>query len=222
VSARIDTVNVGTGRPNPDKTGLDTGIDKRPTSGPVSVRDPGPKQTGLGSGVVGDYIGDTANHGGSEQAVYAFAREDLDDWQQRLNRELPNGFFGENLTTVGIDLADARLGERWRIGDTVVVEVTCPRIPCVTFRGWVGEAGWLKTFTQEARPGAYLRVVVPGTIASGDRLEVIHRPEHDVSVQLTYRACTTARELQPRLLAAGDDLIDELREMVERHESFVF
>ncbi|HEY2272409.1 MAG TPA: hypothetical protein VGH30_06525, partial [Jatrophihabitantaceae bacterium] len=88
--------------------------------------------------------------------------------------------------------------------------------------GWVGEAGWLKTFTQAARPGAYLRVVVPGTIAGGDRLEVIHRPEHDVSVQLTYRACTTARELQPRLLAAGDDLIDELREMVERHQSFAF
>jgi MOSC domain-containing protein YiiM len=222
MSARVDTVNVGTGRPNPDKAGLETGIDKRPISGPVSVRDPGPKQTGLGSGLVGDYIGDTANHGGSEQAVYAFAREDLDDWQQRLDRELPNGFFGENLTTVGIDLADARLGERWRIGDTVVVEVTCPRIPCVTFRGWVGEAGWLKTFTQAARPGAYLRVVVPGTIAGGDRLEVIHRPEHDVSVQLTYRACTTARELQPRLLAAGDDLIDELREMVERHQSFAF
>jgi MOSC domain-containing protein YiiM len=222
MSALVDTVNVGAGRPNPDKAGLHTGIDKRPVGEAVAVRDPGPKQTGLGSGLVGDYIGDTANHGGSEQAVYAFAREDLDDWEQRLDRELPNGFFGENLTTIGIDVADARLGERWRIGDTVVLEVTCPRIPCVTFRGWIGEAGWLKTFTRAARPGAYLRVLVPGSINSGDRLEVIRRPEHDVSVELTYRACTTARELQPRLLAAGDDLIDELREMVERHERFMF
>jgi MOSC domain-containing protein YiiM len=222
MNPRVDTVNVGAARPNPDKAGLSTGIDKRPVTEPVEVRDPGPKGTGLGSGIVGDHIGDTANHGGSEQAVYAFAREDLDDWQRRLDRALPNGFFGENLTTVGIDLADARLGEQWRIGDTVVLQVTCPRIPCVTFRGWMGEAGWLKTFTRAARPGAYLSVLVPGAINSGDRLEVIHRPEHDVSVQLAYRASTTARELQPRLLAAGDDLIDELREMVERNQSFSF
>lgn len=222
MSARVDTVNMGSERPNPDKAGLHTGIDKRPAGAPVAVRDPGPKTTGLGSGLVGDYIGDTANHGGSEQALYAFAREDLDDWQRRLDRELPNGFFGANLTTVGIDVADARLGEQWRIGDSVVLQVTCPRIPCVTFRGWVGEAGWLKTFTQAARPGAYLRVLAPGTITTGDPLEVVHRPAHDVSVQLAYRACTTARELQPRLLEAGDDLIDELREVVERHQGWAF
>lgn len=212
--ATISSVNMGTAEPNPYKSVEATGIDKNPVDHPVAVRDPGPKFTGLGSGLVGDYIGDTANHGGSEQAVYAFAREDLDSWQQRLGRELPNGFFGENLTTLGIDVNDARIGERWRIGDTVVLQVTCARIPCSTFRGWVGEKGWLKTFTQVARPGAYLRVVTAGEIRSGDELEVIHRPDHDVTVSLVYRATTGARELLPRLLAAGADLIKEIRDDV--------
>jgi MOSC domain-containing protein YiiM len=217
--ARVATVNVGSPIANPYKETDSTGIDKRPVTQPVEVRDPGPKYTGLGSGLVGDFIGDGRHHGGSDQALYAFAREDLDDWQVRLERTLPNGFFGENLTTENLDVNAALLGERWRIGETVVVQVTCPRIPCSTFRGWVGEAGWLKTFTAAARPGAYLSVVVPGYIAGGDPIEVIHRPHHDVTVQLTYRATTTARELLPRLGAAGDDLIDELRELVAGGET---
>ena len=207
----VESVNIGRPRPNPDKDVDATGIDKRAVDGPVEVRDPGPKTTGLGSGLVGDYIGDVANHGGSDQAVYAFAREDLDDWERRLGRTLPNGFFGENLTTSGIDVAGARIGEQWQIGDTVVLQVREPRIPCSTFRGWVGETGWLKTFTEVARPGAYLRVLVPGTIRGGDVVSLVHRPAHDVTISLSYRALMTERHLLPRLLAAGDDLPDELR-----------
>lgn len=212
--ARVDSVNIGAAQPNPYKDTVSTGIGKRPVAGRVEVRAPGPKQGGLGSGLVGDFIGDRKSHGGDDQAVYAFAREDLDAWQDRLGRELPNGFFGENLTTLGIDVNDARVGERWQIGDELVLEVTEPRIPCSTFRGWVGEKGWLRIFTQVARPGAYFRVLNPGTVAGGDKITVIRRPDHDVSISLVYRATTTERELLPQLLAAGDDLTAELRETV--------
>ncbi|MGH8959768.1 MAG: MOSC domain-containing protein [Jatrophihabitantaceae bacterium] len=208
----LESVNLAHPRPEPNDPSATTGIDKRPVTGPVQVRDPGPKTTGLGSGLVGDFIGDGRNHGGSEQAVYAFAREDLDDWQLRLGRQLSNGFFGENLTTRGLDVSNARLGERWRVGDTVELEVTCPRIPCRTFRGWMDEAAWLKTFTRVARPGAYLRVLTPGAITAGDEIEIVRRPEHSVTIALSFRALTLERELLPQLLAAGDDLIDELRE----------
>jgi MOSC domain-containing protein YiiM len=218
--ARLDTVNIGVLRPNPHRDAPTTGIDKRPVSTPVEVRDPGPKQTGLGSGLVGDVIGDGRHHGGADQAVYSFAREDLDDWEARLNRRLPNGFFGENLSTSGLDVNGALLGEQWRVGDTVVLQVTCPRIPCSTFRGWIGETGWLKKFTEVGRPGAYLRVVVPGFIAAGDPIEIVRRPDHVVSVALAYRAMTTARELLPELLIAGDDLIQELREMVANKQTY--
>jgi MOSC domain-containing protein YiiM len=186
--AVLESVNVAVPRPNPDKDVDRTGIDKQPVAGAVEVRDPGPKRTGLGSGLVGDYIGDVANHGGSDQALYAFGREDLDDWETRLGRTLPNGFFGENLTTRGLDVNGALEGERWQLGDTVVVEVTYPRIPCSTFRGWVGEKGWLKIFTEVSRPGAYLRIVVPGFIQAGDEITVIHRPEHGATITQAYRS----------------------------------
>jgi MOSC domain-containing protein YiiM len=215
----VESVNIGRPRPNPDKDVDATGIDKHPVDGPVEVRDPGPKTTGLGSGLVGDFVGDVANHGGTDQAVYAFAREDLDDWEARLGRSLPNGYFGENLTTGGIDVAAALIGERWQIGETVVLQVREPRIPCTTFRGRMGEKGWLKTFTAVARPGAYLQVLVPGTIRGGDALRVIHRPAHDVTISLAYRAVMTERELLPRLLAAGEDLPAELHQIANRYSS---
>jgi MOSC domain-containing protein YiiM len=210
-SARVRSVNVGAAAPNPWKTGLLTGIGKQPATGPVEVRAPGPKRGGVGSGLVGDYIGDTEHHGGDTQAVYAFAREDLDRWSWRLGRDLPDGFFGENLTTAGLDVADARIGEVWRIGDEVELRVTDPRIPCSTFRGWTGEKGWLRTFTIDARPGTYLSVVTPGRIAAGDTVTVVRRPEHDVTVSLVFRALTRERGLAPRLHVARDDLTPEVR-----------
>ena len=211
--AYLDSVNIGRALPNPNKSVRLTGIDKQPQDGPVWVRDPGPKTTGLGSGLVGDFIGDSQHHGGSEQAVYAFNREDLDGWETRLNRRLPNGLFGENLTIQEMDVNSARIGERWSVGDTVELMVTCPRIPCSTFRGWVGERQWLRIFTEAARPGAYLSVAAAGWIKVGDRIEVIHCPDHDVTVSLVFRALTTSPELLPELVPAGDDLIEELRQV---------
>jgi MOSC domain-containing protein YiiM len=214
--AKVDSVNLGRPRPNPHKETGWTGIGKRPTDEPVQVRAPGPKTTGLGSGLVGDFIGDVRHHGGDDQAVYAFQREDLDEWERRLGRELPNGFFGENLTTIGLEVNDARIGEEWRIGHEVVLQVTAPRIPCSTFRGWMGEKGWAKTFTSAGRPGAYLRVLTSGAIRTGDPIEIIGRPDHDVTVTVFFRATTTQRELLPRLLAAEAYLDPKTIDMARR------
>ncbi|MFI7317904.1 MOSC domain-containing protein [Streptomyces venezuelae] len=182
-----------------------TGIDKRPVPGPVRVAAPGPKGVG-GSGVAGDEIGDLRHHGGDDQAVYAYAREDLDAWQRTLGRSLPEGSFGENLTTSGVDVNGALIGERWRIGADLVLEVTSGRIPCRTFQGHLDEKGWVKRFTDEGACGAYLRVVEPGEIRAGDPIEIVHRPRHGVTVALEFRAVTREKELLPELLAAGDAL----------------
>ena len=109
-----------------------TGINKQPVEHPVAVRAPGPKRTGLHSGLVGDQIFDIDHHGGDDQAVYAYAREDYDWWEQELGRELPGGIFGENLTTAGLDVNGAELGETWAIGDDLVLQTTFGRIPCAT------------------------------------------------------------------------------------------
>lgn len=214
--AAILTVNLAVPQPNPDKEQLITGIDKRPTSEPVPVRAPGPMHGGLGSGLVGDTIGDQQFHGGDDQAVYAYAREDLDQWQARLDRPLANGSFGENLTTAGLAVNDALIGERWQIGDGgPLLEVSRPRIPCRTFAVWLEIGGWVKTFTTQAVPGAYLRVVTPGTLRAGASIEVVSRPAHDVTVALVFRALTLEPELLPSLLPA-DALPDVLKERIQQ------
>ena len=218
--AALLSVNVGRLRPNADSRRPPTGIDKRSVSGGVGVRAPGGKRDGMGSGLVGDEIGDHRHHGGDEQAVYAYAREELDSWERRLGRQLPNGIFGENLTTAGLEVSEAVLGERWLVGDTVVLQVTGPRIPCGTFRAHMAEKGWLKSFTHVARSGAYLSVVVPGTIRAGDPVSVVHRPDHDVTARLAFRALTLERHLLPELLAAGTDLPDDVREKVHGGETY--
>ncbi|MET9734688.1 MOSC domain-containing protein [Streptomyces sp. NPDC006458] len=186
-----------------------TGIDKRPVEGPVRVTAPGPKGVGR-SGLAGDAVCDTRHHGGDDQAVYAVAREDLDAWETELGRELPNGCFGENLTTIGLDVSGALIGERWRVGPDLVLEVTCGRIPCRTFQAHLGEDRWVRRFTQRAAPGAYLRVIEPGEIRTGDRIEIVHRPDHEVTVALAFQAETTRRTLLPAILAAGEALHPEL------------
>jgi MOSC domain-containing protein YiiM len=186
-----------------------TGIDKRPSPEPVALRDPGPG-TGI-SGAAGDAIGDPRSHGGTDQAVYAYEREDLDVWQAELGRPLGNGVFGENLTTAGLDVNGALVGERWQVGDTCVLEVTSPRIPCRTFAGWLEDQLWVKRFTDRGAPGAYLRVISPGSVGAGDPITVLHRPAHDVTITMMFRALTTDKALQPRLATAGDALPEFLR-----------
>lgn len=195
------------------RTGV-TGIDKRPVDGALEASPPGPKGSS-GSGIAGDAIGDWSAHGGDHQAVYGYAREDLDWWQAELGVDLHNGQFGENLTTQGIDHTNARVGEQWRVG-TALLEVTGPRIPCRTFAEFLGQRGWVKRFTQVNRPGAYFRVLEAGRIAPGDEITVLHRPDHDVTVELFFRALTTEADLLPRLLEAGDSVPPEVIELVHK------
>lgn len=175
------------------------------------VRAPGPMHGGLGSGLVGDTIGNHKVHGGDDQAVYAYAREDLDIWESRIGRSLTNGMFGENLTTADVEVTHAVIGERWRVGaGGLVLEVSAPRIPCRTFQAFLDLNRWVKTFTAAAMPGAYLRVLSAGTVRAGDEIAVDYRPDHDVTVELAFRARTSEPDLLPSLLVA-DALSDALK-----------
>jgi MOSC domain-containing protein YiiM len=185
-----------------------TAIDKRPVAGPVQV---GPL------GLLGDTQCDTRFHGGADKALYAYASEEAAWWSAELGRDLPPGFFGENLTTRYVDVDGALIGERWRIGDPaggVLVEVRLPRDPCGNLSAHVGLPRFHRRFAARARPGAYLAVLEPGTITAGDPVTAVHRPEHGVTV--ADCACgltpTTARALQ----ASGVDLADPLRRHAER------
>lgn len=180
-----------------------TGIGKAPVP-VITVADPGPKRTvdGAGvSGVAGDFIGDGRHHGGAGQAVYAVAVEELAHWAEELGRELPPGTFGENLTTTGIDVDAAEIGDRWRVG-TTVLEVTGPRVPCGTFAARMGAPRWVKRFAQRGRSGAYFRVVDGGEIRPGDEIAVA-RSGSGIDVPTTLRAFMGDAEAARTVLAAG-------------------
>lgn len=210
---RVLTVNVGVPRVNPDKGLTMTGIDKRPVDHPVRVRPPGPKRTGLHSGLVGDPIGDTKHHGGDNQAVYAYAREDYDWWEKELDRTLPGGLFGENLTTAGVDVNGALIGEIWRVGDVVELQTTFGRIPCMTFQARMAERRWIKRFARENRTGAYLRILTAGEVRGGDPIEIVHRPQHGLTIAEAFRIYMFEPESLARLLDA-EELPEDLREDV--------
>ncbi|MCV7215351.1 MOSC domain-containing protein [Mycobacterium crocinum] len=216
--ASVLSVNLSAhARTNPDaKAPRPTGIDKRPTREAVMVRAPGPMRSGLGSGLVGDTIGNQKLHGGDDQAVYAYAREDLDEWAARLDRPLSDGMFGENLTTSGVDVTGALIGERWRVGtDGLLLEVSAPRTPCRTFSSFLDIRGWIKTFTEAGKPGAYLRVITPGTVRAGDSIVIEDKPDHDVTIGLVYRARMSDPSLLPQLLPA-DALSAELKAYIAK------
>lgn len=202
---RLLTVNVVEGLiPGPKDTGF-TAIDKRPQGRRVAVGE---------LGLVGDRVCDVESHGGLDQAVYAYAQEDADWWAGELGREIPSGLFGENLRTEGIDVTGALIGEVWRIGDEVEVMVRAPRIPCITFQHRMGIPGWVKRFHQENRPGAYLKVLKNGTLGAGDPIEVLRRPDHEVTIGVMFEGQDSAK--MRGMLDSDADLVDELREQAER------
>lgn len=180
MSARVLSINITSVVHQGEWTGSEgrTGIDKRSVVGPIEFKN---------NGVVGDRIIDTNVHGGYDQAVYAYAQEDARWWEKEIGEEIPAGRFGENLTTEGIDVNAALVGEQWKIG-SVILEVSQPRIPCRVFAGFWKRATLIKDFTQAGRPGAYLRIIQEGTAQAGDLIEVIYKPDHAISISDLFSA----------------------------------
>jgi MOSC domain-containing protein YiiM len=185
----------------------DSGIDKRPVGDSVAVGE---------LGLDGDRQFDTRNHGGPDKAMYAYASEDATWWAGELGRDVPPGLFGENLTTVGLDVTGARIGERWRIGGPggVLVEVRMPRTPCENLSARMGDSTFHRRFMASRRVGAYLKVCRPGTIAAGDPIEIDFRPDHTLTVggYLDRPDPAVMREV----LDTGIELADIVRRRVSR------
>lgn len=203
----IVSVNVGAPERLRER-GRPTGITKQPVES-IEVADPGPKRVGARgagfSGVEGDFIGSGKHHGGSGQAVYAVAREELDHWGHELGRELPSGMFGENLTTAGLDVDAAEVGDVWRVG-TATLRASGPRIPCATFATRMGEPHWVKRFADRNRAGVYLAVDEPGRIGVGDAIEV-ERSGSGLSIPTLLRAWMGSKPAMREVLEC--DLLDE-------------
>jgi MOSC domain-containing protein YiiM len=202
VPPRLLSVQVG--RPIDVDTGqrvVRTAIWKQPVEGRVRVR---------GVNLDGDEQADLTVHGGPDKAVYAYSIEEIRLWEEELGRPLGPGFFGENLTTEGVDVSGAVLGERWRVG-TTLLEVVQPRLPCFKLALKMEDPLFVRTFSRASRPGAYLKIIEEGELGAGDAVEVSGRPDHEVSVRLVSDALLNDRSLAPRALEAPQ-LLPNLRE----------
>ena len=199
-------LSVNVGRPEPVETGqrtVETAIWKAPVQGRVRVQ---------GVNLDGDDQADRSVHGGPDKAVYAYAIEETREWEAELDRRLDVGAFGENLTTEGIDVSGALIGERWRVGSTLL-EVVQPRLPCFKLGIRMGDPLFVRRFAQGSRPGAYLRIVEEGDLGVGDSIAVDFSslPDHGVSVRLVFDAILLDHDLVHQALQAPQ-LLPSLRE----------
>jgi MOSC domain-containing protein YiiM len=196
-------VSVHVGRPRTVQTrraAVTTAIWKDPVEGRVAVR---------GVNLDGDDQADRSVHGGPDKAVYAYALEEVRAWENELGRDLGEAAFGQNLTTQGIDVSGALIGERWLIASTLF-EVAQPRLPCFKLGLRIGTPAFVKRFAQAARPGAYLRIVKEGDVGPGDPIEVVSRPDHGVTSRMVSDAILRDPALIPAVVQA-EQLPAELR-----------
>jgi MOSC domain-containing protein YiiM len=206
VAGVVVSVNVGTPREVPWRgRTVRTAIWKHPVAGRVKVR---------GVNVDGDDQGNREVHGGVDKALYAYAAEDYGWWGAELGQELAPGTFGDNLTVRGIDVSGAEVGERWRVGGTLL-EVAQPRIPCFKLGIRMGSQRFPRRFAAARRPGAYLRILVEGEVAAGDPVEVVHRPGHGLTVAEVSRIYHDDRAAAARLLQVPE-LAGTWRQWAER------
>jgi MOSC domain-containing protein YiiM len=189
---KVLSVNVGSvrefehgGRP------ARSAIWKSPAVGRIAAR---------GVNLAGDDQADRQAHGGPDKVVYAYAVEDARWWAQEIGRPLAYGEFGENLTTEGIEMNEALVGERWQLG-TLVLEVSEPRIPCWRLGVRMNDKMFPRRFTEALRPGAYFRLVVEGDVGAGDEIRLVERPDHDLTIRDVFRIYTRDHEEVERLLA---------------------
>ena len=181
-----------------------TGIDKRQVNGSITFAH---------DEVAGDVVADRNHHGGYDQAVYAYAREDADWWQNELGIAIAHGRFGENLTTTGIDVNQCLVGERWKVGSTIL-EVSQPRIPCRVFAGFWNRPTLIKEFMAAGKPGTYLRIIQEGEITAGDSIEIISRPSHAITIADLY-ATKNGDRSKVEEIAAVEELSPKFKEWIQ-------
>ena len=169
-------------------------------------------------GLAGDRVADTINHGRPGQAVCVHPIIHYDFWNQiydlKGDQRLGAGSVGENWTISGADESAIYCGDTYQVG-TAIVQVSGPRGPCWKQERKLRLAGFLKGTLTTMRTGFYLRVLHPGTVNTGDRLELQSRPQNAVSVHLVNQAAYKAPEagITEQILRA-DGLAQEWKEII--------
>ena len=187
---QLISVNIGQARSIQNaKASGQTGIYKLPVHEPVQITQ---------NGLPGDAICDVENHGGVDQAVYLFGAPDYAWWSAQMGRELSPGAFGENLTISELESTDFSIGDRLHVG-SVILEVTAPRIPCVTLAVRMADPTFVKRFRCAERPGLYCRVIQEGFVQVGDLVSVVRYTGETITALEMFRDFYTSERSEANL-----------------------
>ncbi|HWB99318.1 MAG TPA: MOSC domain-containing protein [Bryobacteraceae bacterium] len=127
-------------------------------------------------GFEGDSCNHPEHHGGPQQAVLLIASEVIEELSGK-GFPLFFGALGENLTTLGLDRRQWRIGQRFRAGDTLL-ELTKVRVPCATLNLY-GTSIQQEIYDRQVQAGDissprwgmsgfYARVLRPGFVRVND------------------------------------------------------
>lgn len=174
---QVFRVNLGRERATDAKASGKTGIYKTPVEAPILV---------TAEGLKDDVVCDRQHHGGPDQAVYVYGLPDYAWWAGELQAELLPGTFGENLTLTELESASLSVGDRFVIG-SLILEVTAPRIPCLTLARRMNDDAFVERFIAAERPGVYCRVLHEGDIRAGDSVTLVRYPGETVTILELFR-----------------------------------
>jgi MOSC domain-containing protein YiiM len=148
------------------------GLPKLPVEGIVRL---------TAEGVEGDWQRNRKHHGGPDKAVLMIAAEAVEELAAQ-GYPVANGSLGENLTVSGMDRHNWRTGQRYRVGDGCVIELTAPRVPCLNLDSY---GAGIKTELYDAacrakdvtsprwaNGGFYARVLREGFVFAGASIEL--------------------------------------------------
>ncbi len=208
----LDSIQIGSARPSAAGALNTTGIYKEPVQTAIIAT----------SGLVDDVVVDTKNHGGPDQAVYLYTRDDYDYWERELQVPLAGGYFGENLTISGFASADINVGDRFELG-SVTLEATAARIPCAVFQERMDLTHWVHRFREGARPGVYCRVIGEGNVTTGDEVKHTVAADQNITIAETLdlyydRSASVERIEQALRSPIAERLRDDLERRLDRLE----
>ena len=173
---KITAINIAC----PDFVSLDggpkkhrSGILKKSVSGPVFLNQ---------FGFDGDGVGDTRIHGGEDKAVCAYSVDHLPYWNEKLQRKLGPGSFGENLSMVGMLETTTHIGDIFEVG-AAQVQVTQPRQPCHKLNKVFNDQSMACSVQKTGFSGYYLRVLKTGMVESGSPIKLIHKDPNGISIE---------------------------------------
>jgi MOSC domain-containing protein YiiM len=174
---------------------ISTGIFKKPVSGAVMLRT---------LNLDGDRQADLSVHGGPYKAVYGYPSEHYKYWQKELpENDLPWGAFGENFTTEGLSEDDLHVGDRFRIGGSVLM-VRQVRMPCYKLAAKFQRDDMIDRFLHSGLSGFYFSVEQEGEVRAGDSIDLLSRNHNGITITEMNRAIVHDRYNRELLQKAID------------------